>query len=205
MKLVALDLEGSGAQDREQEAILEIAVVPLRQRQPDLDAAYSTLINPGRSIPPRRWISPGLTDDVLSTAPLLSAVEPLLAARINGTYLVGHNIGVDWRLLRRRCPHLQPVGLIDTLRLARAVDRKASNNLAALVERFALGDEVNRLAAGSVPHRALWDTVAAALLMPVLADSAIGGDPSDDDLFAVAGSSFVIQESAAETQSALFD
>lgn len=36
--LVALDLEGSGAQDRANEAILEIAIVPLIAGQPDTAA-----------------------------------------------------------------------------------------------------------------------------------------------------------------------
>jgi DNA polymerase III epsilon subunit-like protein len=67
--LVALDLEGSGAQDRDDEAILEIAVVPFTNGQPDPAAAYSTLVNPRRKIPRRPWISPGLTNDVLATAP----------------------------------------------------------------------------------------------------------------------------------------
>jgi DNA polymerase III subunit epsilon len=44
--LVVLDLEGSGAQDHEDEAILEIAVVPITAGQPDVPAAYPTLINP---------------------------------------------------------------------------------------------------------------------------------------------------------------
>jgi DNA polymerase III subunit epsilon len=48
--LVALDLEGSGLQDRDNGAILEIAVVPLTDGRPDADAAYTTLVNPaGRS------------------------------------------------------------------------------------------------------------------------------------------------------------
>ena len=122
MELVALDLEGSGAQDHDQEAILEIALIPLRDRQPDMSDAYSTLIKPGRPIPQRPWISPGLTDDVLATAPPLADIEPRLAQLINGKHIVGHNIGVDWRLLHRRCPDLAPTGLIDTLRLARTLD-----------------------------------------------------------------------------------
>ena len=205
MKLVALDLEGSGAQDREDEAILEIAVVPLQHRQPDLDAAYSTLINPGRPIPRRRWISPGLTDDVLSSAPSISDVEPHLAARINGACLVGHNIGVDWRLLHRRCPDLAPAGLIDTLRLARTIDRKAGNSLSALVERFALVGEVNRLAQGSVPHRALWDTIAAALLLPTLAASVIGRDATDVVLLNAAGTALSPELIEGDPQATLFD
>jgi hypothetical protein len=39
--LAALDLEGSGAQDHDNEAILEIAVVPLAAGQPDTAAAYA--------------------------------------------------------------------------------------------------------------------------------------------------------------------
>ena len=57
--LVALDLEGSGAQDRDSEAILEIAVVPLTGGQPDVSTAYSTVINPGRKIPAARESRPG--------------------------------------------------------------------------------------------------------------------------------------------------
>jgi DNA polymerase III subunit epsilon len=67
--LVALDLEGSGAQDRDNEAILEISVVPLADGHPNTAAAYTTLINPGRPIPRRSWISPGLTSAVLAAAP----------------------------------------------------------------------------------------------------------------------------------------
>src|ERR1700730_11207628 len=59
--LVALDLEGSGAQDRENEDILEIATVPIIGGRPAAGDAYATVINPGRPIPRRRWISPGLT------------------------------------------------------------------------------------------------------------------------------------------------
>ena len=63
-----------------------------------------------------------------------------------------HNIGVDWRLLHRQCPDLTPAGLIDTLRLARTLDRTTRNNLAALIQRFELTDDVNRLAVGSTPQ-----------------------------------------------------
>ena len=38
--LVALDLEGSGARDRDDEAILEIAIVPIRDGQPFLAGSY---------------------------------------------------------------------------------------------------------------------------------------------------------------------
>ncbi|MGH3678889.1 MAG: 3'-5' exonuclease [Natronosporangium sp.] len=187
MDLVALDLEGSGAQDRDAEAILEIAVVPIRpirDLRPDPAAAYHTLINPGRTIPRRPWISPGLTNAALRDAPPLAAVEPELARRINGRYLVGHNVGVDWRLLHRRCPTLTPAGLIDTLRIARRLSHAGTNSLTALVAGYYLTGEVDRAASSSTPHRALWDTIAAATLLAALLREALGRPPTPDDTLA---------------------
>ncbi|BCB88868.1 3'-5' exonuclease [Phytohabitans suffuscus] len=204
MELVAIDLEGSGAHDRENEAILEIAVVPIVDWQPDMAAAYSTLINPERAIPQRPWISPGLTDAVLSEAPKLVEVEPELARRLNGKYLVGHNIGVDWRLLHRRCPGITPSGLIDTLRLARQSNQGGKRSLTAMIDHFALTKQVGRLAAGSVPHRALWDTVAVALLLRALtrathcADVQLGG-------LVQASSAPPLKGRGAPSQPSLFD
>lgn len=166
--LIALDLEGSGAQDRDSEAILEIAVVPITAGQPEMTAAYATLVNPGRAIPPRRWISPGLTAGALAPAPSPAQVGPELARRINGHAVVGHNVSVDWRLLHRRYPDIAPTALIDTLRLARSLHLDSKNSLGALTDHLGLTERADQLAAGSQPHRALWDTVATALLLPAL-------------------------------------
>jgi DNA polymerase III epsilon subunit-like protein len=184
--LVALDLEGSGAQDRENEAILEIAVVPVSGGQPDTAGAYSTLINPGRRIPQRPWISPGLTGAVLDVAPAPADVGPELARRIDGRILVGHNIGVDWRLLHRRYSTITPGGLIDTLRLARHLKLGRKNSLAALSDQMGLTRQVEQLVPGSQPHRALWDTVAVALLLPALIAQAWPAGATLGDLFRIA-------------------
>jgi len=167
--IVALDLEGSGAQDRDAEAILEIAVVPLANGQPDLARAFTSLINPGRTIPRHPWLSPGLTNAVLATAPALADVEPQLAELVNGRWIVGHNVNVDWRLLSRRAPALRPVGLLDTLALARALGQP-KRSLSALVEQLRLAKLIDESATGSQPHRALWDTVAVACLLPRLVE-----------------------------------
>ncbi|MEU4368221.1 3'-5' exonuclease [Micromonospora chersina] len=166
--LVVIDLEGTGAQDRDDEAILEIALVPLVAGLPDMPASYTTLINPGRPIGARPWLSPGLTDTVLCRAAALADIEPYLADRINGHYLVGHNVSVDWRLLHRQLPAIRPAGLIDTLRLARALTTARSRALNALIHELGLTGRVNAAAPDSQPHRALWDTTATALLLPEL-------------------------------------
>ncbi len=168
--LVALDLEGSGAQDREREAILEIAVVPLTAGQPVRGDAYTTLVNPGRTVPRRPWMSPGLTIDALRTAPTVAEIAPELARRITGRILVGHNIGVDWRLLHRHCPRIKQAALIDTFRLARRVHLDAGRGFTQLLDHFGLTRSVNAAAPTSTPHRALWDTLAVALLLSQLVE-----------------------------------
>lgn len=167
--LTALDLEGTGAQDRDDEAILEIAVVPLACGHPDLENAYCTLVNPQRPVPRRPWISPGLTAQALAAAPAIGDIEAELARRLSGAIIAGHNIGVDWRLLSRRCPSIRPAGLLDTLRLARlACPGEKGNGLARLLDRHQLTAQVTRLAPASRPHRALWDATGAALLLQAL-------------------------------------
>jgi DNA polymerase-3 subunit epsilon len=205
MELVAIDLEGSGAQDRDHEDILEIALIPITDWQPDMTAAYCTLINPQRSIPRRPWISPGLTDDALRTAPTIEAIEPELARRINGKHLVGHNVSVDWRLLHRRCPTITPAGLIDTLRLARKTDPGAQHGLAALIDRYGLTREVHHLAPGSTPHRALWDTLGSARLLGVLGAQLFDGHPEARALIEVAGIAIDKSATTAPVQPSLFD
>jgi DNA polymerase III subunit epsilon len=74
----------------------------------------------------------------------------------------------SWRLLHRRYPAITPAALIDTLRLARHLKLGTKNSLTALTAQLNLTPEIERLAAGSQPHRALWDTIAAALLLPAL-------------------------------------
>ncbi|HEY1619922.1 MAG TPA: hypothetical protein VGG25_20025 [Streptosporangiaceae bacterium] len=75
---------------------------------------------------------------------------------------------MDWRLLHRRYPAITPTALIDTLRLARHLKLGAKNSLTALTTQLELTPQIERLAAGSQPHRALWDAIAAALLLPAL-------------------------------------
>ncbi|MFL1427501.1 MULTISPECIES: 3'-5' exonuclease [unclassified Nocardiopsis] len=197
MPLVALDLEGTGSQDRDQEAILEIALVRLVDGSPDLATAYDTLVNPGRPVPRRPWISPGLNDDTLKAAPRPEQIDDALVTRLEGRYLVGHNIGVDNRLLRLRHPRAAPAGLIDTLRLARALDVPGPKGLGALLDRFGLRDRVNELVPTGRPHRALWDAVAAALLLRELATQ--GGITSWAELITAASAETIPDQQGQET------
>ncbi|MBE8523061.1 3'-5' exonuclease [Amycolatopsis sp. H6(2020)] len=165
--LVAIDLEGSGSQDTVGEAILEIALVPIRGGAPDIDRAYSTLINPKRKITRVPWLSPGITNSVLEHAPTIDEVAPDIIELVADAHLVGHNVRVDWRPLRKTLPAAKPSGLIDTLRLARYLQPELKNGhgLQAWIKRLDLTGSIDRAAGDSQPHRALWDSVATATLL----------------------------------------
>ncbi|MFG1928798.1 3'-5' exonuclease [Cryptosporangium sp. NPDC048952] len=166
--LAAVDLEGTGAQDGAGEAILEIAVVPFVGPAPNVNEAYSTLVNLDRPVPRRPWISPGLTDTTLATAPRWNSIAGIVAGMLEGRWIVGHNVGVDWILLSRRIPGLRAAGLIDTLRLSRAAGLPGPVGLEHVVNALGLGQAVREVVPVGQPHRALWDATAAALLLPAL-------------------------------------
>lgn len=185
-KLVALDLEGSGAQERGDEQILEFAAIRLVNGEPDSATAYTTCLDPGRPIPAKPWISPGLSGLALRGNPTLSDIRGELLARLTDTYLIGHNIGVDWRLLHRHLPDLTVAGLIDTHRLAKATAITGKLNLTDLLSRLNLSATVTAAAPHSRPHRALWDTTGAALLLPALIHRHFTGDPTLAQLLEIA-------------------
>jgi DNA polymerase-3 subunit epsilon len=186
MRLVALDVKGTGGHERDLEAILEIALVPITDWRPDLSLAFSTLLNPERPIPRTSWIAPGLTDVAVRSAPRLRDIQPCLDRQVNGQYLVGYDLAAQWPLLRRCCPGLAPAGLIDTLRLARIIDPGQRNDLSSVIKQLRLTAEVDDLAV-SLPGRALWDAVAAALLLGALAVPALGPEVGVEELLSVAG------------------
>lgn len=206
--LVALDLEGSGAQEHDHEQILEIAAVRLLNGHPDMATTYTTGIDPGRAIPARPWISAGLAGTALHGQPAVDDIRPALLSRLNGAWLFGHNIGVDWRLLHRHLPDLSIAGLIDTLRLAKAATIPGKLGLADLLAHLQLTAAVTAAAPGSQPHRALWDTTGVAILLPTLIRRHFTTDPTLEQLTAIAGFPTAPPQPAAvaaDPQPTLFD
>lgn len=96
---------------------------------------------------------------------------------------------MDWRLLHRRCPAIQPQALIDTLRLARHIHPGSKGNaLSALLDRHHLTAALTDLVPASGSHRALWDTIGSALLLAKLIEDLPGKDMmSLTELLQIAG------------------
>jgi DNA polymerase-3 subunit epsilon/ATP-dependent DNA helicase DinG len=96
---VALDLETTGL-DPERDAVIEIGAVRFRGER--VEESWSTLVNPGRPLPPFITQLTGITDAMLSGAPRLAEVLGDLHAFVGQDPVLGHNVGFDLSFLRRR-------------------------------------------------------------------------------------------------------
>src|SRR5437763_7020213 len=117
---VVFDLETTGG-SAEADAITEIGAVKVRGGE--VLGEFATLVDPGRGIPPPVVALTGITEAMVRTAPLLSAVLPAFLEFASGAVLVAHNAGFDVGFLRAAAQRLgyawprPPV--VCTVRLAR--------------------------------------------------------------------------------------
>lgn len=160
-----LDTETTGCGPNFGHRICEVGVV--RWRSGRRASAWSTLVNPQRSISPGAQMVHGISEEMVRDAPIFREVADDLAAALGGAVFVAHNAPFDLSFLAtefRRIGRGLPVGpVVDTLRLARrtyALPSVALQNLAPAL----------RIRRGTA-HRALGDAeTTARLLCRILRD-----------------------------------
>lgn len=137
---VVVDLETDGGSP-EGAGITEFGAVKVRGGE--VLGTFQSLVSLGRPLPPFIRALTGITDDMLLTAPRLSAVLPAFLEFAQGAVLVAHNAPYDVGFLRGACAKLglpwpdPPV--VDTARLARHVlvrDEVPNCKLATLARHF---------------------------------------------------------------------
>lgn len=138
MPLVFVDLETTGGAAGE-DRITEIGVVELSGQGV---SRWTTLVNPGRPIPPFIQQLTGITDEMVSDAPPFDAIAASLFARLHGKLFVAHNASFDRAFLRtefkRAGFHFNP-DVLCTVRLSRGLfPHEKRHGLDALIERHAL-------------------------------------------------------------------
>lgn len=127
--LVAIDLETTGL-DPQKDAIIEIAAVRFSGAR--VEAEWTTLVNPGRPIPPLITQLTGITNDMVRNAPVLQAVIQELVDFIGDSTVVGHNVRFDIGFLQKQ-KILALVEAVDTYELAAVLMPTASRyNLGSL-------------------------------------------------------------------------
>jgi ATP-dependent DNA helicase DinG len=127
--IVALDIETTGL-DADKDAIIEIGAVRFNGRR--VEGEWTTLINPGRPIPPFIVQLTGITDQIVREAPPIRAVISGLKDFISDADILGHSVRFDLGFLKRY-GFLPLNDVIDTYDLASVLMPNAGRyNLGAL-------------------------------------------------------------------------
>lgn len=147
--LVFVDLETTGGSSAEHR-ITEIGVVEIG---PLGVSTWTTLVNPGQSIPPFIQQLTGISDAMVRDAPSFASLAPALFERLDGKLFVAHNASFDRGFLRaefERAGFAFNPDVLCTVRLSRALfPREPRHGLDALIERHGL--------VPAARHRALAD------------------------------------------------
>jgi DNA polymerase-3 subunit epsilon len=161
--LVVIDTETTGMSPHLGHALIEIARVDIVDGS--LGESWSSLVQPGRSIPADAVAVHGITDAMMAEAPPVETVAAELARACAGAFLVFHNAAFDLPFLQALMkkaglpPLYHPV--LDTFGLARGLLKGQSHALKTLATQFGLQVEAS--------HRALGDALSTARLFLALA------------------------------------
>jgi DNA polymerase-3 subunit epsilon len=173
LSLVVVDVETTGwLEDAGQ--ITEIGAVRLTGRQ--VTGEFSSLVKPGCNVPADITALTGITDQMVSRAPLPAAALRAFLAFASDCVLVAHNAPFDLAFLTAACEACQitwpPAAVLDTAVLARLLlgpDDVPDCRLGTLADFFA---------AKTTPcHRALPDAKATADVLAGLLKLAAGIRP----------------------------
>jgi DNA polymerase-3 subunit epsilon/ATP-dependent DNA helicase DinG len=129
--IVALDIETTGL-DADKDAVIEIGAVRFKGHR--VEAQWSTLVHPGRRIPPFITQLTGITDQMVLQSPSLREALPELTHLAGDAPILGHNIRFDLSFLRKHGV-LKNNPTLDTYEMAAVLVPNAGRyNLGALAQ-----------------------------------------------------------------------
>ena len=152
----AIDVETTGLNPRT-DCITEIALVKLWGAH--VLASWSSLVNPGRPIPPYIVRLIGISDEMVEEAPPFTALIPVIRDFIGESTLVAHNAPFDRSFIDAECVRagLEPPAnpWLDTVEMAkRLLPYLPNRKLVTVADHFGLNQ--------SGHHRAMADALMAA-------------------------------------------
>jgi DNA polymerase-3 subunit epsilon len=164
LAFVDLETTGTGAGS---DAITEVGIVRVEADPEGLAAPvvteWSTLVNPGVSIPPEIQALTGITNEMVRDAPPFSRIADEVAARTAGAIFVAHNARFDYGFLKYAFARLErtfSARVLCTVRLSRRLfPDEPRHNLDSLIARHALPVDGRHRALGDA--RVLWAFVQA--------------------------------------------
>lgn len=157
MRYAVIDVETTGfspADDR----VVEAACVIVQDGS--IVRTWSSLVNPGRPIPPHATRVHGIGDADVAGAPPFETVERQLWGMCAGATIAAHNAAFDLSFL----PALAPLPSVCTLQLARRWFPNAPNHKNQTLREYLRIDQDPRFA--ELPaHRALADALVTAAIL----------------------------------------
>ena len=159
--LAIVDVETTGS-DPASDRITEIAVLEVSGFA--LTAQWSTLVNPGGTIPGSIQALTGITQEMVESAPRFADIAGELYERLAGRVFVAHNARFDYGFLRREFDRAGLKYLARTLCTVRLPRRlypgERAHDLDSLIERHGLECEARHRAAPDAA--ALWQFLCVA-------------------------------------------
>ena len=161
---IVLDLEGTGAQHKDQEGIVELSAIRIKSGEITNEYFYR-LIDPEIDIPPLISKIHGLKNADVESEPTFREISDDLLTFINGQILIGHNVQVDYRLLKKKIPEYEPNFVLDTYKLVKnRVKGLKSYGLDNLINHFHIEGQLKDLPIKRGRHSAYYDALATAHL-----------------------------------------
>lgn len=166
LRYAVVDVETTGRAADGADRITEVAVVQVDEGR--IVDRFTTLVRPGRPIPPPIVRLTGISDAMVASAPPFRAVADAVHDRLDGRVFVAHNAPFDRAFvdaeLARAGRGVPVAATLCTVRLARRLlAHLPRRNLDAVTAHFGI-----RIAAR---HRALGDAEATALVLLRLLDA----------------------------------
>jgi DNA polymerase-3 subunit epsilon len=176
----AIDFESAGEERGQTDVPIQIGIGEMRGGQILKETFFCSFLRTERSI---AWTSRdvhNIRDDDLKDAPSLLDLWPELNRRLSNRLVVAHSCGTEKKFLRVFAMH-QFGPWVDTLKVARAFyPGLPSHTLGDLLKRFVLEDQVRELCPGREWHDALFDSVAALVLLRyVIKEAKLAAYPAD--------------------------
>lgn len=171
---VYVDLETTGA-TATHDRITEIGVIEVNYGE--VISEWSTLVNPGMSIPPIIQSLTGISNEMVAEAPSFADIHRDVLQRLHGRLFIAHNARFDYGFLKnefRRCGTNFNARVLCTVRLSRKLyPQHARHNLDTLLQRHAIDCEARHRAMGDA--RVLWQLAQnwTAERSPALMQSAV--------------------------------
>ena len=152
---VFVDLETTGA-TATHDRITEVGIIEVHQGR--LIGEWSTLVNPGMSIPPMIQALTGINNAMVASAPSFADIQRDLLQRLQGKLFIAHNARFDYGFLKnefRRCGVTFNAQVLCTVKLSRKLyPQYPRHNLDTLLERHGVNCDARHRALGDA--KVLW-------------------------------------------------